>query len=234
MPGLPSVKGTIHVNVQVVEDPGYPDPPPPLPALQVTDPAVQARLREFRAKYQATQFAFVSATVYDHSRTFLRVYPNGESKNVVSGWSNLDFNFFGGFASYQVKGANGEVRKYFLLMGIGNVDTTRTSELLKKHGKAYQIPVHPALPALATKGPIFIADEGSLSDGKVMHIAQDMHALYQVEGARMESAYYARSKAAEERRAYLLAHPPVPEDVTIRFWKRTPTIAPQPQTEGAQ
>ena len=36
----------------------------------------------------------------------------------------------------------------------------------------------------------------------------------------MAVAYAERSKAEAERRAYLLAHPPVPKDVTIHFWQR--------------
>ena len=74
MAGLPPVTGTITTTVQLVEDPGFTDPPPPLPALPVTDPAVQARLAEMRLRTGVRQIAFVSATVYDHSRTFLKCY----------------------------------------------------------------------------------------------------------------------------------------------------------------
>lgn len=41
----------------------------------------------------------------------------------------------------------------------------------------------------------------------------------------MEAAYHAREQARAERKAYLLANPPVPEDVTIRVWRRTPNNA---------
>jgi hypothetical protein len=63
-----------------------------------------------------------------------------------------------------------------------------------------------------------------------------MHDLYRVEGARMAAACQARAIAYEARKAYLLANPPVPKDVTIRFWKR---VAPSPAginalTKGAQ
>jgi hypothetical protein len=75
MPGLPAPEGTINVTVQLVKDPGLPDPPPPLPASPPDDPAVLARMEELREEYKETQLVFVSATVYDHSRTFLRCYP---------------------------------------------------------------------------------------------------------------------------------------------------------------
>jgi len=53
-----------------------------------------------------------------------------------------------------------------------------------------------------------------------MDLLQGMHDLYRNEGPRMEAAYQARIKAHEERKAYLLANPPKPEDVTIQFWDR--------------
>ena len=52
MPGLPPVKGTINVTVQMVRDPGLPDPPPPLPALPPDDPTVIARMKEFQERNQ--------------------------------------------------------------------------------------------------------------------------------------------------------------------------------------
>jgi hypothetical protein len=37
----------------------------------------------------------------------------------------------------------------------------------------------------------------------------------------MAEACAAREKAYAARRAYLLANPPKPKDVTVHFWKRT-------------
>jgi len=219
---LPPVKGTITMKDQLVEDPGLPDPPlpPPLPALPVEDPAVLARLAEMQEKYRGIQIAFVSATVYDHSRTYLRCYPSGEGRKEICGWSNLDFNHFCGFGMYQVKGEDGELREYALLMGIGDVDTQRTSEHLAKNGKKYHAPEAPVLPDLAAGGPTFILTDGDTTDKESIALFQGMHDLYRVEGLRMKAAYHARIKAHAERKAYLLANPPVPKDVTIQVWKR--------------
>ena len=62
-----------------------------------------------------------------------------------------------------------------------------------------------------------------------------MHDLYRTEGPRMVAAYDARMKAEEERRAYLIAHPPKPKDVTVYFWNRGHPIGetPNPPTEGS-
>ena len=56
-----------------------------------------------------------------------------------------------------------------------------------------------------------------------MNTLAQVHDLYRKEGVRMEEAFQAREKAHAERKAYLLANPPVPGDVTIRFWKRPPS-----------
>lgn len=214
MSGVPAAEGVINVTVQLVKDPGLPDPPPPLPALSPDDPAVMARLAELRKNYRQSELVFVSASVYDHSRTFLRCYPNGEATKEISGWSNLDFNHFSGFATYQVKGAGGEVRKYGLMMGIGNENTRQRAGWLAKHGRTYKFPEVPILPDLATHGPAFIVTEGDTTDREVMELIEGMHNLYRVEGARMKEAYHARIEASEERTAFLLANPPKPSDVT--------------------
>lgn len=77
----------------------------------------------------------------------------------------------------------------------------------------------PELPDLATNGPSFVVVKGE-KDGEAMDTLFQIHALYAKEGQRMKEGYEARIKADEERKAYLLANPPKPENVTIRFWKR--------------
>lgn len=220
MPGLPAPEGDINITVEVVKDPGLTDPPPPLPALPPDDPAVIARLAEFGAKHPETQLVFVSATVYDHSRSLIRCYPSGNGHRGISAWSNLDFNHFSGFATYQVKGVDGEPREYGLLMGIGNEDTQQMTEWLAKHDRTYEAPDIPSLADRAVSGPAFVVIEPETADPEAMELLEGMHNLYRVAGARMEEAYHARIKATAERRAYLLANPPVPADVRIQIWKR--------------
>ena len=220
MPGVPAPEGDIKITIQLVKPPRLPDPPPPLPALPPDDPAVLARMAELRENYRETQLVFVSATVYDHSRTYLRCYPSGGGeRKEIRGWSNLDFNHFSGFSTFQVKGSNGEIRQYGLMMGIGNEDTQQRAEWLAKHDGEYKTPEIPKLPDLATSGPAFVIAEGDTNDKEALALIEGMHDLYRVEGTRMEEAYYARVEAHEERKAYLLTNPPKPQDVTIRYWK---------------
>ena len=220
MHDLPPIKGTINVTVQTVEDPGLPDPPP-LPATLPTDPAVIARMKELRKNYRFTEHVFVSATVYDHSRTFLRIYPNGNLAGEISAWSNVDFTHFSGFSTYRVNESDGTFRTYGLLMGVGNTDTYRMRKGLAAHGRKYLALEIPELPDLAFSGPTFVVTGGQ-TDGEAMDTLSQVHDLYRKEGVRMEEAYHAREKARAERKAYLLANPPKPEDIVIKFWERDP------------
>jgi hypothetical protein len=224
MPGLPAPEGDINITVQLVKDPGLPDPPPPMPPAPPDDPAVLARMAELVENYRETQLVFVSATVYDHSRTFLRCYPSGNGhREEISAWSNLDFNHFSGFATFQVKGTDGEIRQFGLVMALGNEEIERTrlrEQRLVEHDIEFEPVEIPQLPDLATSGPAFVVTEGDTTDQESIELIEGMHNLYKVEGSRMEEAYHARIKAYEERKAYLLANPPKPDDVTIQFWRR--------------
>ncbi len=212
--GLPPVRGTINVTVQLVEDPGLPDPPPPLIA-PVEEAAVADGMAESSEPGPDFQMIFVSATVYDHARTYVRCgFGNGQE---IAGWSNIDFNHFCGVGTYQVKGSDGKLRQYSLFMCIGDEYTDGTED---------ESTPAPALPALATSGPAFVVTEGDTTNKECMDMFQGMHDLYRVEGTRMAAACQAREIAYEARKAYLLANPPVPKDVTIQFWKRvTPSLA---------
>jgi hypothetical protein len=217
MPGLPPVEGTITLTVRNVADPGLPDPPPPPEPRSIDDPETKARLAELSAKYRETRVAFVSATVYDRSRTRLTVYPNGGIDKAVTVWSNLDFNHFSGFGSFEAQDASGESRKYSLLMGIGNENPDVRRRLLAERGVEFE---EPEIPVLPDGQPSFVI-ETEAPDPDGVKLIEDLHALYRTERVRMADACAAREKAYEERRAYLLANPPKPKDVTVHFWKRT-------------
>jgi hypothetical protein len=233
LPELPPIQGTINVTVQMVADPNLPEPPPPLPALPPNDPAVIARLKELREKYRGREFRFLSATVYDNYRTLLRIYPNGEADKMVTAWSNLDFNHFPGFGGYRVKHPDGTSHEVGLLMGIGSMNTSRMKQVAQRANVAFEAPAIPELPDLAIGGPAFELVEGDSSSG-AMDTLEQVHDLYRKEGERMEAAYHARVLARAERKAYLLANPPKPEDVVIRFWDRKESAGAKHQPQPAE
>ena len=218
MPDLPPIKGTINVTVQMVEDPGLPNPPPLFTTVP-GDPVVIARLGELREKYRGTELIFVSATVYDHSHTLLRIFPNGKVEGEISAWTNVDFNHFSGFSTYRIKASDGTFSDRGLLMGISNIDTEMVRKKFKQQRQDNNELEIPILPDLAVSGPSFTVVEGE-SKGEAMDALYQIHDLYRKEGVRMAAAFHAREKANAERKAYLLANPPIPENIVIRFWKR--------------
>ena len=90
-------------------------------------------MAELREKYCGTELVFLSATVHDRKRTFLRIYPNGRVADSVTAWSNLDFMHFCGFTTYRVKDAeDGTFYDFGLLMGIGSSDSSHRARLAER------------------------------------------------------------------------------------------------------
>lgn len=223
MPDLPPVEGTIKVTVQLVADPGLPDPPPPLPALPPDDPTVAARLEKYREIYRGTELVFLSASVHLESegakeaRTLLRIYPNGRIGESVLAWSNVNFLHLTGQGGYRVNHADGTYQDVGFLMGISPLYGGTLRRMALDAG--YKSPSIPELPDLATAGPTFAVVEGD-SDSPAMDVLEQLHALVRKSGDTLKEQYIAREQARAERKAYLLANPPKPKDVTVRFWRR--------------
>jgi hypothetical protein len=219
LPELPPVRGTKNLTVHLVDDPGLPDPAPPASPSD-DDPQVEALPAEMSANHPETRIVFVSATVYDHKRTLLTCHPAGVSSREITVWSNLDFNHFQGFPTFEATGADGEVRSYALLTCVGN----GTAANLREQQTAGETTEEPAIPALPDDKPAFVIQTES-PDPESVTLIEDLHALYRAEGTRMAEACAAREKAREERKAFLLANPPKPKDVTVHFWKREQQVA---------
>jgi len=101
-------------------------------------------------------------------------------------------------------------------MGIGNETTEGRRELLAEHGIEWEMPEIPTLP----DGPPVFVVESQDPDTETLELVEDLHALYRDEGKRMAELSAAREKAYEDKKAYLLANPPKPKDVTVHFWNR--------------
>ncbi len=212
MSGLPPVTGTIIETVHLVEDPELPDPPPP-PAPPVDSGAAVP----LEVSPEHSRCLFLSATVYDHSRTLLRCSASGNPRKEITVWSNLDFNLFSGFSTFSVTGSGGEVRAYDMMgMGIGNEETETTPKFVAKNDLEYSAP---EIPFLSDGDPAYVIVSVN-PDKESVEIMEDLHQLYRNEGPRMREAYLARIKAEQAQRAYFIAHPPVPKDRTIHFWER--------------
>ncbi|MFD0895339.1 hypothetical protein KBB96_20620 [Luteolibacter ambystomatis] len=211
LPGLPPVAGRISVTTRKVENPGLPDLPPPLPPVDMNDPAVQARLAEIRERFQGQDqpvIAIVAATWYVQEKVSrINWWVDGEQMSCVS---RLNMLHFGGFGEFKV----GE-RRYALVMGLGSEDTGRLEQLARAKGVEFVPPDLPVIP----DGQDFAVTKGDAADAQKVQLIRDLHALSAVEGIRMEEAYLAREQANKEKEAYLRAHPPKPKDVMIHYWR---------------
>jgi hypothetical protein len=212
MDGLPPVTGTANLKVEMVKAPELPEPLESLAPLPVEDAAVVAQIQEFREEHRGDEFVVVCATVYDHTRTFLRIFPNGQTDQEVTVWSNIDFNHFTGVGSFRVTAADGTTRNIGLMMVLGNEPSVKDGA--------------PSLPDLTKTGPSFLVTKGN---SEALEPIDRLHQLYRNEGERMKQAFFAREKALEAKKAALLANPPKPLDVTIRFWQR-----PEPAAQESQ
>jgi len=226
MHDLPPIEGTINLTVQKVANPGLPDPVPPLSALSPEDPAVIEQLEEMRENYQGADLVFVSASVIDRRRTLLRIYPNGQAGDEITAVSNIDFNHFsGGHGTYRVNREDGSFRDIGLLVGLGNSNTHHS-----------ETPENAALPEVSDIehiGPAFVVISGD-QGSPAMDTLEQLHDLYRKSGQFLKTAYLTREAARVERKAYLLANPPTPKDVTIKVWKLTPDQIQNLQTGEAQ
>jgi len=191
--------------VRRVEDPGFPDPTPPAPA--VIDPATVAAFKnspaylDWQEKQTHTTSLFLSASVVDHRATLLRWWEDGKE---YQAWSNLDFKYLTGFASF----SKGE-RNFVTFMGVGDVSSAALRE-----DSMFKIPAD-----LPTGTPDFRMIQGAAGESEGYDAIVALHELYATDGQRLRVAYElreARQKAAE---AELRANPPIPKDIVLNFWK---------------
>jgi hypothetical protein len=198
MPGLPPVAGMVTLKVETVKDPMLPAPVPA--AVPSTSKRVAPSLEE------DSYICFVSATVYDKSRTLLKFRLGSIDSPEVTAWSNIDFNHLRGLSGFEAKGTSAKPRSYAFLLGIGD-ESSKASD-----GSVVKIPKIPS------GKPAFIVSSKKPNAEAIIFL-QDIHALYRSEGKKMEQATLAAAKAEAEQRAALIANPPKPKDITIRFWK---------------
>lgn len=218
MPGLPPVEGRISVSVRKVVDPELPPLPEPPPPLPPDDAAVKAILKEFEESHKGTELVFLSATVYDQSRTLLRIYLSGGDGWEITAWSNIDFNHFSGFASYRTTSPEGEMSDVALLMGLGNIDTDRMNKLSAESGELFEMPRVPRLRDIS-EGPAYVIVEGKDTEGAALETLKQLHLLYEKEGTRMREAHLSRMAEEKKLRKHYLANPPKPKDVVLNYWR---------------
>lgn len=183
--------------------PVFPAPPAAIPAESA--PAVT---------YDAPPFylMMLSATVHPGPRTSLRWthrFPDGRSRE-YSGWSNIDFNHISGIGTFRAT----DGMEHFFQMGIGNE----------------QLPAESS-PEFTSHVPTFIPDGDIPAEALVA--VDSLHKIYATDGAKLAASHAGRERARLAKEAELLANPPQPKDLIIRY-RIAETPLPAPAGGGAQ
>lgn len=130
-------------------------------------------------------------------------------------WSNVDFNYLTGFGNFEFEGL-----EYNLIMGIGNMDTDRWRQLADEGRFKFEPPQIPTLPPGRVS---YLITRGDAQNMEAERMMRGLHELYRNEKERLIEAYQGRERARIERAAYLKAHPPKPEDITLQFFRGKPS-----------
>jgi hypothetical protein len=157
-------------------------------------------------------FLMLSATVHPGPRTRLRWthrFPDGNSRE-YAGWSNIDFNHICNIGTFRAT----DGKEHFFQMGIGNE----------------RFPNETA-PEFEDEAPTFIPDGDIPAEALVA--VDSLHKIYGINGRKLAAAHAARESARLTKEAELLANPPQPKDLIIRY-RIAETPLPTPTEGGAQ
>jgi hypothetical protein len=128
-----------------------------------------------------------------------------------SGWSNIDFNHLCGISTF----VSSDGEQHSFVMGIGSLQ---------------EIPENLIAPVFETKTPTFVPDQANIP-AEALATIDSLHKLYAADPEKFAAAHAERDLAEKARTAELLANPPQPKDLIIRY-----RIAetPLPAEKGAQ
>jgi hypothetical protein len=191
-------------------------PPPPAPVAQSAEVNAEfnQRLTKYREEHPKSGLLFLGATVFrlkeSAPRTLVRFWPEG-GREVITFWSSADFALIAGGINSFVDSAGDS---HHLMIGWGNVDIDRMSELQTAKGREYLADMPEFAEGKATFR--FVGKQPSAEDLVPIHA---LHDLYNNELARLKTAYEGREAARIKHEAYLKAHPPQPKDITLNYWR---------------
>lgn len=218
------------ITIRQIKPIALPPPPPPAETtVAEADAEFSQRLAEYREAHPKNELLFLGATVFRSKdsppRTLVRYWPAGTGESVTF-WSSADFALIAGAIQSFVDSA-GETHS--MIMGWGNVDIDRMSELRAAKGLEYDAPDMPDFP----EGKATYQIVGNQPTAEELVAIQSLHDLYNSEFERLKTAYEGREKARIQREAELKANPPKPQDITLNYW-RTEKPASEGKGEAAQ
>lgn len=206
-------QGGRTITIRQIKPIALPPPPAPVEPSAEVKAEFSQRLAEYREEHPKSGLLFLGATVFRSKdsapRTLVRYWPEGGREDITF-WSSADFALIaGGINSFVDSAAD----THYLLMGWGNVDIERMSELQTAKGREYDAPDMPEF----AEGKATFQIVGKQPAAEDLVPIQALHDLYNSELARLKTAYEGREAARIEREAYLKAHPPQPKDITLNY-----------------
>ena len=194
------------------------------------DPGVMERLRLLREKRRATRFVLIGATVYRSSsftagpRTKVTLR-DPQSGQLITCWSSADF--------VQLANSTGFTDDagtiHTLIMAHGTIDIDRWGDFVRRRGGFFQPPVVPFIPPGSAD---FVVMTGEPSPDALAAL-DALHNYYNEEKETLAARYHIREQERLAHAAALLADPPRPKDITLNYWRVTPS-APVAQEGGVR
>ena len=218
-------QGGRTITIRKIKPLALPPPPPPPPPMETSAAEVDAefsqQLAGYREEHPKSGLLFLGATVFRSKdsppRTLVRYWPEGGREDITL-WTSADFALIaGGINSFVDAAAD----THYLLMGWGNVDIDRMTELRAAKGLEYDAPDMPDFP----EGEATFQIVGKQPTSEDLVPIQALHELYNSEFNQLKTAWEGRERARIEREAYLKANPPQPKNIVINYW-RTDKPAP--------
>lgn len=215
-------QGGRTITVRKIAPISLPPPPQetPAPVVDLTDPAVQARIAKFRAANHHYRMLLVGATVYRSNdsppRSKVQIWPQAEGQPLTV-WSSADFALLSGFSTFSTFADSADSTTSLLMMwSVTNLDD-RTA-FHAKFARQFKVPEIPDFPpGKAT----FVIASGNPSPQSLASL-QSLHDLYNNEYERLKTAYEGRKRAQRLHEAELKANPPQPKDIVINYWRIEP------------
>ena len=157
--------------------------------------------------YVPSKMVFISATVYmegDKPYSHIRLQCEQEKIEV---WSSMNFMKMAGVVHYVAHGI-----EYYNLVGHGFEHSMSASEA--------GCPVDRNKLNQEKSRFLVIGDRDE--ESQALEAMRGLHSIYNKEHEALKAAYKVRVANQEKSNAWHAANPPVPKDITIRFWKREP------------
>jgi len=200
------LEGGRTITLERIQPPDLPEPPN-LAVPRLTPEEMAARRAAWLAGRRAhpVVMAGLSGMIYDHKTTLLW-WRYGDVE--YQAWSNVDFNLFRGISQVEMDGTT-----YHLFMMFSDQSTAPRR---LRSGRVIT-PKQPEIPLLPEE-PGFVVIQGDPSDEGALRVVSELHDYYQFKRDQLVAAYEQQLRYQAAAQAWEKAHPPQPENVTIRVW----------------